>query len=233
MQNHPPTGKQTPRQRLYGVYPAIVKDVADPDDQGRVQIELPWVDSTEGRESRMWARLATMMAGSDRGSWFVPDVEDEVLVSFISGDPRWPVVVGALWNGVDSPPESMDSAGRNDIRALVSRAGHQVRFEDRQGSGQIRIETAGGHRIVLDDEGTSVTVEHSGGSRVEMDAGGSITVDAVASVTVNAPEGATVNTAKLQVNASMSQFSGVVQAQSVVTNSVVSSLYNPAAGNVL
>ena len=93
---------------FYGVYTALVTDIVDPDGQGRVRVKLPWSPDSEGSAYEAWARLATMMAGNDRGSWFIPDVEDEVLVAFEAGDPRRPYVVGALWNGQDAPPESMD-----------------------------------------------------------------------------------------------------------------------------
>src|SRR5688572_31509613 len=93
----------------YGVYPAKVTSVRDEAGQGRVQIELMGVPS--GDETfRVWARLATFMAGPSRGSFFVPDVGDEVLVAFQAGDPRHPFVVGSLWNGRDAPPQQMDGA---------------------------------------------------------------------------------------------------------------------------
>ncbi|HOB47095.1 MAG TPA: phage baseplate assembly protein V, partial [Zoogloea sp.] len=64
----------TERARLYGVYPALVTDVQDPDNQGRVQIKLPFVEENDGGTALAWARLATLMAGADRGTWFIPEV---------------------------------------------------------------------------------------------------------------------------------------------------------------
>src|SRR5687768_5814754 len=84
-------------QRFYGVYPAIVTDIKDPDGQGRVKVKLPWSPDPDGGYSA-WARLAVLMAGRDRGTWFVPDTDDEVLVALAAGDPRQPFVVGCLWN---------------------------------------------------------------------------------------------------------------------------------------
>src|SRR5512147_2546974 len=97
----------------YGVYPALVTDIKDPDGQGRVKVTLPWAVDTGGARFEAWARVATLMAGNNRGTWFVPDVNDEVLVAFEGGNSRKPCVVGALWNGTDSPPESMDGSGNN------------------------------------------------------------------------------------------------------------------------
>jgi hypothetical protein len=68
--------------RFYGVYPAVVADIADPDAQGRVRVRLPWAPDSRGARWEAWARIATLFAGGGRGSWFVPDVDDEVLVAF-------------------------------------------------------------------------------------------------------------------------------------------------------
>ncbi|MFD0449555.1 phage baseplate assembly protein V [Rhodococcus aetherivorans] len=86
------------------MYPATVTDVADPDGQGRVRIRLPWTPDTDRDGYETWARLATLMAGAGRGTWFVPEVDDEVLAAFWAGDPDQPYVIGALWNGQDAPP---------------------------------------------------------------------------------------------------------------------------------
>ena len=86
---------------LQGVYTASVLDNRDREGQARVMVRVPGV-----AETGIWARLATMMAGRDRGTLFVPDVGDEVLVAFERGDLRSPCVLGSLWNGQDKPPES-------------------------------------------------------------------------------------------------------------------------------
>ncbi len=222
---------ETPRQKLFGVYPAIVREVTDEDRQARVKVEFPWVDEREGEASAVWARLATMMAGAGRGTYFVPEPDDEVLVSFMHGDPSQPVVVGALWNGVDAPPEKMDPGGQNDVRSVTSRAGHKITFND--GSDRkIELRTNGGHRVELSDASSEVTVEHSNGASVRIDSAGTITVRANAKVKVIAPSGATVQAPKVDVNSPISTFSGIVKAETVITNMVISSAYTPGAGNV-
>ena len=77
----------------------------------------------------MWARLATMMAGDDRGTWFVPEVDDEVLVGFGGGDPDWPYVVGSLWNGKDATPGDRWTPS-NNVRSLTSRTGIRITMDD-------------------------------------------------------------------------------------------------------
>lgn len=214
---------EQPAGRLFGVYPGVVVDVQDPDGQGRVKVRLPWVGEDDGAQATAWARLATLMAGADRGTWFVPAVDDEVLVAFVAGDPRHPVVTGALWNGRDTPPETMDA--ENTRRTIQTRTGHVLRFDEAAGGGRVEILTAGGHRVVLDDAaGGTVTVTHAGGATIEMDAAGSIHLTANLKVSVTA--------SLVTVDAPMSRFSGVVQADTVITNAVVSASYTPGAGNV-
>ena len=216
--------------RFYGVYVALVTDVADPDGQGRVKVRLPWSPDSEGSAYEVWARIATMMAGNDRGSWFIPDVNDEVLVAFEAGDTRRPYMVGALWNGQDAPPESMDSSGNNNIKKLRSRNGVQITLDDSDGQEKLILETPGGQRITLEDGPGKVEVVDSNGNSVTMEAAG-ITVTASAKVTINAAT-VEISAGMVTVNAGMSKFSGVVQADTVITNSVISASYTPGAGNI-
>jgi uncharacterized protein involved in type VI secretion and phage assembly len=219
------------RPRLPGVYTALVTDVQDPDGQGRVQVMLPFVHGDQGPGASAWARLATLMAGNGRGSWFIPEVDDEVLVAFEAGDPRRPVVIGALWNGQDSPPETMDAD--NNLRSITSRARHKLTFDDTAGAEKVVLETNGGHQLVLDDaSGGTVTLTHSNGAKIEIDSSGKVAVTANAKVTIDAPAGLDITAAMVNVDAAMSKFSGVVKADTVITNSVISASYTPGAGNV-
>ncbi len=228
-----PTGPESEslRHRLFGVYSAIVTEVTDPDSQGRVQIELPWVHENDAVQAHVWARLSTVMAGNDRGTWFIPEVGDEVLISFVAGDPRWPVVLGALWNGVDAPPETMDRSGENNLRGITSRSGHKLTFDDTAGSEKVEVITQGGHTLVLDDAG-AISVHHSGGAEIKIEPSGMITITALNQVVIKAPSGMKIEAAQLTVDAPISKFSGVVKAETVITNAVVSSSYTPGAGNV-
>lgn len=216
--------------RWYGLYPALVSDIKDPDGQGRVKVKLPWAPDTGSAAYEAWARLATMMAGSNRGSWFVPDENDEVLVGFEGGDPRRPYVVGGLWNGTDNPPESMDGAGKNPKKVLRSRNGVKITLDDSDGREKLILETPGGQKVTLEDGPSAVKIEDASGNSVKLESSG-ITVTASAKVTVNAGT-AEISAGMLTVNAGMSKFSGVVQADTVITNSVVSSSYTPGAGNI-
>src|ERR1044071_4874202 len=180
--------------RWYGAFPALVTDIKDPDGQGRVKVSLPWSADTAGARYENWARLATFMAGKNRGSWFIPDVNDEVLVVFEKGDPRRPYCIGGLWNGSDSPPESMDGSGRNNLKVIRSRNGVKVTLDDSDGQEKLILETPGGQRVTMKDGPGEVDIEDSNGNSVKLQTSG-ITVTASAKVTVNA--------SLVQVSASM------------------------------
>lgn len=216
--------------RMYGVYPALVSDIKDPDGQGRVKVTLPWSPDMGSERYEVWARLATLMGGNNRGSWFVPDVDVEVLVVFEGGDPRRPYVIGSLWNGKDAPPQSMDGAGNNYQKVIRSRNGVKITLDDTDGRESLTIETPQGQQVVLGDGPNSITISDSNGNSLKMEASG-ITVTSSAKVTISAST-AEVSASMLTVNAGMSKFSGVVQADTVITNSVVSTSYTPGAGNI-
>ena len=216
--------------RFYGAYPALVKDIKDPDGQGRVKVSLPWSPDKDGASYEAWARIATMMAGNNRGSWFIPDVNDEVLVIFLGGDPRHPCVLGGLWNGQDSPPQNMDGAGKNNVKKIRSRNGVQITLDDSDGQEKMVLETPAGQSVTLQDGPGSISVVDSNGNSVKLETAG-VTVTASAKVTVNAST-AEISAGILTVNAGMSTFSGVVQADTVITNSVISASYTPGAGNI-
>lgn len=216
--------------RRFGVHPALVTDVVDPDGQGRVRVRLPWAPDLGDSSYEAWARLATLIAGAGHGSWFVPDVGDEVLVAFDGGDARRPYVIGALWNGADDPPRTMDAAGANETKVLRSRNGVTVTLDDHDGQEQLVLETPGGQRIVLEDGPGKVTVQDASGNQATFEAGG-VTITSPAQVKVEAST-VEVSAGMVTVNAGMSRFSGVVQADTVITNSVVSASYTPGAGNI-
>lgn len=216
--------------RFFGVYPALVTDIRDPENQGRVRVVMPSVQDPSETGLGNWARIATLMGGNHRGSWFIPDVNDEVLVAFEGGDPRRPYVVGSLWNGVDAPPESMDADGHNYRKVLRSRNGVTLTFDDQDGAEQMVLETPGGQKLTLKDGGGAIAIEDSNGNSVQLAPGG-ITVTSPAKVTVNAAT-VEISAAMVTVNASMSKFSGVVNADTVITNSVISASYSPGAGNI-
>lgn len=122
-------------QRIFGVVVGIVTNNQDPDKLARVKVKFPWLSD---KDESYWARIATPMAGKERGIYFLPEVNDEVLVVFEQGDVRFPYIIGALWNGKDIPPLTNDD-GENNIRLIKSRSGHVVRLNDKNGEETIEI----------------------------------------------------------------------------------------------
>jgi uncharacterized protein involved in type VI secretion and phage assembly len=151
----------------------VVDDLDDPLGWGRVKVKFPW---REDASDAVWARIATLDAGPSQGTWFIPDVGQEVAVGMLDGDDGHPIVLGSLWNGQQGVPITIDP-DKNDIRAIVTRSGHKLEFND--GDKKVaRFETAGGHTIVLDDDGGKVTLEESGSkNKIEL-SGDGITISA-------------------------------------------------------
>ncbi|MFQ6027669.1 MAG: phage baseplate assembly protein V [Dehalococcoidia bacterium] len=221
----PITGQGGP---FYGVYSALVTEVQDPDGMGQVRVRLPWATDPDGDAYEIWARLATMMAGANRGTWFIPEPEDEVLIAFEGGNPSFPIVVGALWNGVDTPPQQMDQ--NNNIRSITSRSGIQVIFDDTDGGVQFTIETPGGQKVVCTDTPASIDMTDANGNQITMDASG-ISLSTGMNVTIDATM-LKVSASMVTVDAGMSRFSGVVQSDTNITNTTISATYTPGAGNI-
>lgn len=150
-----PKEKQSAANRIYGVVVGVVTGNQDPDGMGRVKVRFPWLSNAD--ESH-WARIATPMAGDGRGLYFLPEVDDEVLVAFEHGDARLPYVVGSLWNGKDAPPAKNDD-GKNNIRVIRSRSGHVVRLVDEQGSEKIEIiDKSNKNSIVFETASNTITI---------------------------------------------------------------------------
>jgi uncharacterized protein involved in type VI secretion and phage assembly len=141
-----------------GVVVGIVTNNQDPDGMGRVRVKLPSLGDADESD---WARIAAPMAGKERGVYFLPEVDDEVLVAFEHGNPRSPFVLGALWNGQDAPPAKNDD-GKNDVRVIKSRSGHLIRLTDKDGAEKIEIiDKSGKNSLVFDTAKKLVKIESS------------------------------------------------------------------------
>ena len=146
------------RAKIAGVLRGIVTDNRDPRGLGRVRVSVPELDAA----ARAWAPVAVAMAGDRRGTYFLPEVGDAVLVAFEGGDARRPYVVGALWTETARPPE--DAAGEgNDRRVIRSRSGHLLRFDDTPGAERIELVAGSGRAsVAIDSAGRSIVVESAG-----------------------------------------------------------------------
>ncbi len=140
---------------ITGVVVGVVTNNQDPDGLGRVKVKFPWLSDTD---ESYWARVATPMAGKERGLYCLPEVDDEVLVVFEHGDVRFPYVLGGLWNGKDKPPAD-NSDGKNNVRLLKSRSGHVIRLSDEDGKEKIEIiDKSEKNSIVFDTANNTITI---------------------------------------------------------------------------
>jgi outer membrane protein OmpA-like peptidoglycan-associated protein/phage baseplate assembly protein gpV len=137
----------TANAKIFGVEVAIVTNVQDPEKQGRVKICFPRMP---GNPESDWARVVQPAAGAGRGFYWLPEVNDEVLVAFERGESSSPFVIGALWNGKDKP---MDSAYTDDnsTRMLQTKSGHQLVFDDKSGQEKIVLADKSGKRTLTFD----------------------------------------------------------------------------------
>lgn len=187
-----------------GVLIGVVKSLEDPENIGRVRVTYP---NLEDQESD-WARLVTLMAGADRGSRFVPEVDDEVLVAFEQGDPRRPYILGALWNKTDTPPEDDGDQPSNNWRYFKSRSGHIFKFDDTDGAEKIEIiDKDEKHKIVIDTSGDKIEIIcDSGDIDIKAESGAvnvkasEVTVESTGDMTLKATGSMTIKGATVDIN---------------------------------
>jgi uncharacterized protein involved in type VI secretion and phage assembly len=162
----------------------------------RVRVRLPWYG--EGATS-FWARLAVPMAGDGRGTYFLPEVDDEVLVIAEAGDPSHLYVIGSLWNGKAGPPVTNDD-GKNNERLIHSRSGHRLRFVDDGAAPEIDLELKDGAHVRLDKDG--VVVDAGNGNSISIGSSGTIEIKAAQKLDLKAPTIAISADASLEAKAS-------------------------------
>jgi uncharacterized protein involved in type VI secretion and phage assembly len=213
-------------------YLAEVVSVQDPDGLARVQIRLLAFDGVADHNAPVWARVAVPFAGNNRGSFFLPEVGDEVLVTFAHGDPAHPIVIGSLWNGNDAPPETLGGSGdRIDRWTLVGAAGTRIAIvEENSGEATISLTTPGGVSLVMTQKSGGEIKLEAAGSTIKIDTQG-VSISAPGKVKIEASQ-VSVSAGMVNVDAGMSKFSGVVQCDTLITNCVVSTSYTPGAGNI-
>lgn len=149
-----------------GLHTAVVTALeGDPSGEARIRVRIPAIDS-EG--DGVWARVATLDAGSSRGTFFLPEIDDEVIIGFLNDDPHHPVVLGMVHSSAHLPPE--DAADNNHIKAYYSRTGMRIRFDDE--NTVVTIDTPAGNIITLDDDAGTITLTDSNGNGVQMSSAG-------------------------------------------------------------
>ncbi|PZO43947.1 MAG: hypothetical protein DCF15_22345 [Phormidesmis priestleyi] len=214
--------------RTEGCYLAEVVSVQDPENLGRVQIISLHADGVTNHNAPIWARVAVPFAGRNRGAFLLPSVGDEVLINFLQGDARFPIVVGGLWNGAARPPETLPG-GQVDRWTIVGAAGTRIAIVEESDptisfttpggvSGEFR-DLSGG-KIEFIAAGTTITVDTQG-----------VSVSTPSRVSVSASQ-VDVSAGQVNVNAAISNFSGIVRCDVMQATTVIASTYTPGAGNI-
>lgn len=191
-------------QRENGVVIGIVADLDDPLSLGRVRVRLPHLAD----QLTDWSRVASPMAGKDRGFFMRPEVGDEVLLVFEQGDPRRACIAGAFWSAADTPPEDDGKKVDNNWRFFRSRSGHLLKFDDTSGAERIEIVgQGGGHKLVIDVSGKKIEISCDTGDISLSAPAGKLSIDAqqveihaTAALKIEAGGALTLNGATVAIN---------------------------------
>ena len=178
---------------LHGLQIGIVTGIEDEEGQYRVRIKLPVVDD---KAEGLLARVATLDAGKNRGTFFRPEVDDEVLIGFLNDDPSSPVILGMLHSG--PKPAPIEPEKNNNKKGYVSRSGIKMTFDD--GEKKLTIETPGERVFELDDDSATITLKDSNGNKIIMDQTG-ISIEAEKSIKLKAGTELTIESSQISVNA--------------------------------
>lgn len=208
-----------------------VVDVADPEKIGRVRIRLLNADGIAGLDGPIWARVAVPFAGDGYGAFLLPDVGEQVLVTFLRDDPRFPIVLGSLWHGGAAPPESPGGAGdRVDRWTFTGKAGTRIAIVEENGGSTITVETANGVSGEWTDDGGGSIILAARGATITIDGQG-VRIKTPAKVQIKASQ-VDIEAPTVNVNAAIANFSNVVKCQVLEATVVVGTMYAPGVGNI-
>lgn len=170
----------------HGVALGIVTSNKDEGNQGRVKIKMPWLNEDESD----WIPVINFLGGKDHGSFFIPEVDDQVLVAFEQGDLNRPVVIGSFYSK-EVKPEVNTSNGENNIKRIKTKSGHEIIFDDKENQQKLTVSSSSGHKISLDDSSGSPKIsieDKTGNNKIEFDSNqGSISISSQTSIKIKAP----------------------------------------------
>lgn len=182
--------------KMQGLNIGVVTDIVDPKGEGRVRIKLPIVNPDD---AGIWARVATLDAGNNRGSLFRPEIEDEVIIGFLNGDSSQPIILGMLHSS--SKPAPFEPEEANDKKGYVSRSEIKITIHD--GDKSITIETPGGREIKMDDTAEEIEIKDSSGNSIIMNSDG-ITIDSPMEINITAGSGLNLAAPQIGIKADSS-----------------------------
>ncbi|MGN6640669.1 MAG: type VI secretion system tip protein VgrG [Mucilaginibacter sp.] len=164
---------------INGLQIGIVTELEnDPDGENRIRVRLPIIDPNE---DGIWSRIATLDAGNNRGTFFLPEIGDEVIVGFLNNDPRYAVILGML--NSSAKPAPLQASDQNDEKGYISRSGIKMIFNDSDNS--LIIQTPAGKKVTLDESSDVVSLEDEHGNSVSMNAS-SLTIQSAVDMNLTA-----------------------------------------------
>jgi uncharacterized protein involved in type VI secretion and phage assembly len=163
---------------LQGLQIGIVTSLEDPEGEDRVQVKLPVINNNE---EGVWARVATLDAGKERGSFFRPEIGDEVIVGCINNDPSQIIILGML--NSSAKPAPLTAANTNHEKGYVSREKMKMIFNDEKKS--FTLETPAGNKIVLNEDEKQVQIEDQNGNKIKMEQG-SVSIESAQALKIKA-----------------------------------------------
>lgn len=201
----------------------VVQLEDDPNGEHRIRVKIPTIDNqVEGT----WVRIATLDAGNNRGSFFRPEVGDEVIIGFINDDPRDPIVLGML--NSSTKPAPLTATNDNHQKGFFTRSQLKLSFDDDQKS--ITLETPGGNKLVISDQDKGITLSDQNGNTLTMNDSGiaikspkDITLEAAGKLTLKATQDANLEGLNVSAKAN-SQFKAQGNAGAEVSTSGIAVL---------
>lgn len=166
----------------------------DPDGEDRIQVHLPGLHE-DG--TGIWARQATLDAGDSRGSSFRPEIDDEVIVGFVNGDPRFPIILGMLHSS--AKPSPIPGADDNHEKGFITRGKMKLLFNDE--SNIMTLDTPNGNQIILSEDEGSVLIQDENGNSLTMNSDG-ITIDSAADINIKAAGDVNIEGINIKASAS-------------------------------
>lgn len=145
-----------------GLYNGVVTDIEDPENEFRVRVKIPVIDA---KGEGVWARIATLDAGNNRGTFFRPELNDEVVVGFMGTDMRDAVILGMLHSSSLAAP--LTPAKDNYQKGYVSKTNFKLIFDDEKKS--LTIESPKGKKITVSDEDKVLQLEDENGNKIILD----------------------------------------------------------------
>jgi len=146
-----------------GVTVGVVTDIDDPEKLGRLKVRILNRDKSDYETD--FIRVMTPMAGKKWGSFFFPEVGDEVLLAFNQGDINRPYVLGALWNKEYPPPAAIENQ-QNHIRKVKTKSGHEIIFDDENEKESITVKTPKELSLTLDDQNEIIKITDAQGNNL-------------------------------------------------------------------